>query len=43
MSQNDPNRGRNGQNGPPDLDEVFRDLNRKLSRLLGGKSSNGGQ
>jgi membrane protease subunit HflK len=42
MSQNDPNRGRNGQNGPPDLDEVFRDLNRKLSRLLGGKSGNGG-
>ncbi|QIY80371.1 FtsH protease activity modulator HflK [Chromobacterium violaceum] len=43
MSQNDPNRGRNGQNGPPDLDEVFRDLNRKLSRLLGGKPNNGGQ
>lgn len=43
MSQNDPNRGRNGQNGPPDLDEVFRDLNRKLSRLLGGKPKNGGQ
>ncbi|QEL56248.1 FtsH protease activity modulator HflK [Chromobacterium paludis] len=41
MSQNDPNRGRNGQNGPPDLDEVFRDLNRKLSRLLGGKPGNG--
>ncbi|SUX55075.1 FtsH protease activity modulator HflK [Chromobacterium vaccinii] len=43
MSQNDPNRGRNGQNGPPDLDEVFRDLNRKLSRLLGGKPDKGGQ
>lgn len=41
MSQNDPNRGRNGQNGPPDLDEVFRDLNRKLSHLLGGKPGNG--
>ncbi|AUH50004.1 FtsH protease activity modulator HflK [Chromobacterium sp. ATCC 53434] len=42
MSQNDPNRGRNGQNGPPDLDEVFRDLNRKLSRLLGAKPGGGG-
>jgi membrane protease subunit HflK len=25
--------------GPPDLDELWRDLNRKLSRLLGGKGS----
>ena len=41
MSQNDPNRGRNGQNGPPDLDEVFRNLNQKLARLLGAKSSGG--
>ncbi|OHX13111.1 FtsH protease activity modulator HflK [Chromobacterium sphagni] len=41
MSQNDPNRGRNGQNGPPDLDEVFRNLNQKLARLLGGKSAGG--
>ncbi|UTH72570.1 FtsH protease activity modulator HflK [Chromobacterium sp. IIBBL 290-4] len=38
MSSNDPNRGR--QNAPPDLDEVFRDLNRKFARLLGSK--NGG-
>ncbi|WP_047249709.1 FtsH protease activity modulator HflK [Chromobacterium subtsugae] len=41
MSQNDPNRGRNGQNGPPDLDEVFRNLNQKLARLLGAKPSAG--
>ncbi|MFC3533794.1 FtsH protease activity modulator HflK [Vogesella facilis] len=35
MAQNDNNRGPN--DGPPDLDEVFRQLNEKLSRLLGGK------
>ena len=37
MSQNDPNRGRRANQGPPDLDEVFRNLNHKLSRLLGAK------
>ncbi|SCK20232.1 FtsH protease activity modulator HflK [Vogesella sp. LIG4] len=35
MAQNGNNRGPN--DGPPDLDEVFRQLNDKLSRLLGGK------
>jgi membrane protease subunit HflK len=30
----------NAQSGPPDLDELWRDLNRKLSQFLGGK--NGG-
>ena len=28
--------------GPPDLDELWRDFNRKLSGLFGGKSSGGG-
>lgn len=28
--------------GPPDLDEVFRDLNQKINRLFGGKSGQGG-
>ncbi|MBK0415469.1 FtsH protease activity modulator HflK [Chromobacterium haemolyticum] len=42
MSQNDPNRGRRGNEGPPDLDEVFRNLNQKLSRLLGAKGSGAG-
>lgn len=42
MSQNDPNRGRRGNEGPPDLDEVFRNLNQKLSRLLGAKGSGTG-
>jgi modulator of FtsH protease HflK len=36
----------NKQDGPPDLDEVWRDLNRKLSGLFGGKGggdSSGGR
>lgn len=37
MAQNDDNRGRRPDDGPPDLEEVFRQLNQKLSRLLGGK------
>lgn len=28
--------------GPPDLDEVFRDLNQKLNRMFGGKGGAGG-
>jgi modulator of FtsH protease HflK len=28
--------------GPPDLDEVFKDLNQKLNRLFGGKGGQGG-
>ena len=27
----------NGRDGPPDLDELWRDFNRKLSGLFGGK------
>lgn len=34
------NNGRN--DGPPDLDELWRDFNRKLSGLLGGKPAGGG-
>lgn len=38
MSLNDPEWGRgNKQNGPPDLDELWRDFNRKLSGLFGKK------
>ncbi len=29
-------------NGPPDLDELWRDLNRKLGQLFGGKGGSGG-
>lgn len=47
LSLNDPQWGRRpgGSNqGPPDLDEIWRNLNRKLNRLLGGKGggSDGG-
>jgi membrane protease subunit HflK len=37
MAQNDDNRGKRPEDGPPDLEEIFRQLNQKLSRLLGGK------
>lgn len=45
---NDPNRGGGGRNnqGPPDLDELWRDFNRRLSGMLGkkrgGPSNSGG-
>lgn len=35
---NDPNRGSGGgRNGPPDLDELWRDFNKRLSGMLGKK------
>ena len=41
-SSNQPPRGQNNQAGqPPDLDELWRDLNRKLSGLFGGKPPRG--
>ncbi|MBF6631399.1 MAG: FtsH protease activity modulator HflK [Comamonas sp.] len=41
-SSNQPSRGQNNQSGqPPDLDELWRDLNRKLSGLFGGKPPQG--
>ena len=33
---------RDNTDGPPDLDEIFRSLNQKLSRLLGGRGGQGG-
>lgn len=39
----DPNRRPGGNNGgPPDLDELWRDFNRKLNGLFGKKRGNGG-
>lgn len=38
----DPWGGRNGQQGPPDLDEVVRKLQARLSGLFGGRSGGGG-
>jgi membrane protease subunit HflK len=44
MSLNDPNWGRRGNNngGPPDLDDLLRNFNRKLSGLFGRKGGNDG-
>lgn len=38
----DPQWGRKRNDGPPDLDEIFRRLNRRLSELFGGKGINKG-
>jgi membrane protease subunit HflK len=35
--QNTPNRGQGPNQGPPDLDELWRDFNRKLGGLFGGR------
>ncbi len=35
MSLNDPQWGKRGRSGPPDLDEIWRNLNRRLSELFG--------
>ncbi len=37
-----PPRGQGPNQGPPDLDELWRDLNRKLGGLLGNRGGNGG-
>lgn len=39
---NEPKRGPGDDNGPPDLDEMWRDFNRRLSRLFGGKGQGPG-
>ncbi|QDX81172.1 FtsH protease activity modulator HflK [Denitratisoma sp. DHT3] len=35
-------KGKRDQQGPPDLEELWRDFNRRLSGMLGGKGGNGG-
>ncbi len=43
LSLNDPQWGRRpGKQGPPDLDEIWRQLNRRLSQLLGAKGGGNG-
>ena len=37
-----PPRGQGPNQGPPDLDELWRDFNRKLGGMLGGKGGRGG-
>ncbi|MDO9434092.1 MAG: FtsH protease activity modulator HflK [Hydrogenophaga sp.] len=41
-AQRPPPRGQGANDGPPDLDELWRDLNRKLGGLLGGNKGRGG-
>ena len=41
MSLNDPQWGKRGAGGPPDLDEIWRNVNRRLNELLGRKGGNG--
>jgi len=42
MSINDPQWGRRPGQGPPDLEEIWRDFNRKLSGLFGRRGGSGG-
>ena len=42
MAQNDPQWGKRNNQGPPDLDELFRRFNRKISELMGRRPSTGG-
>ncbi|MGZ5172394.1 MAG: protease modulator HflK, partial [Burkholderiales bacterium] len=44
MSLNDPNWGRRpgGNQGPPDLEELWRNFNRKLEGLFGRRGADGG-
>ncbi|TKC90240.1 FtsH protease activity modulator HflK [Trinickia terrae] len=39
---NEPKRGQGDGDGPPDLDEMWRDFNRRLSGLFGGKGKGRG-
>jgi membrane protease subunit HflK len=41
MSLNDPQWGRRPNQGPPDLDEIWRDFNRKLGGLFGRRGGGG--
>jgi modulator of FtsH protease HflK len=42
MSLNDPQWGRRPGQGPPDLDELWRDFNRKVNGLFGRRGGGGG-
>ena len=42
MALNDPQWGKRGNDGPPDLDELWRRLNQRLNSLFGGKGGGGG-
>ncbi len=42
MSLNDPQWGKRGTSGPPDLDEIWRNVNRRVNELFGRKGADGG-
>ena len=42
MSLNDPQWGKRGRGGPPDLDEIWRGFNRRLSELFGRRAPDDG-
>ena len=42
MSLNDPQWGKRGSGGPPDLDEIWRNVNRKINELFGRKAGGPG-
>ena len=42
MGLNDPQWGNKNNGGPPDLEELLRNFNKKLNSLFGGKGGNGG-
>ncbi len=43
MSLNDPQWGKRGNGGPPDLDEIWRNVSRRINELLGRKAGSGGE
>ena len=42
MSLNDPQWGKRGRSGPPDLDEIWHSVNRRLNELFGRREPDGG-
>jgi membrane protease subunit HflK len=43
MALNDPQWGRRDDDGPPDLDELWRRFNQKLNSMMGGRGGRGGR
>ena len=42
MSLNDPQWGKRGRSGPPDLDEIWRNVNRRINELFGRREPGDG-
>ena len=42
MSLNDPQWGKRGRSGPPDLDEIWRNVNRRVNELFGRREPEDG-